>query len=201
MEHAQSCPILCNSMGFSPPGPSVRGILQKRILEWVAISFSWSSRPRDLTQVQHCRRILYHVSHQGNLRNGIAVFKESESCGGSRKHCINEWRGLLAQAGSRAEEAMAPGNRPQSLSGPGAVHAELATGKPVPHPGQQVTVTFWPGCLEAMDKYSAPLIHSQEAIVVCWCGWNLMCVSLGDSRKQQDLKPVPSWKRIIFQDI
>ena len=38
--------------GCSPPGFSVDGILQARILEWVAISFSrGSSQPRDLTQV------------------------------------------------------------------------------------------------------------------------------------------------------
>ena len=37
---AQSCPTLCDPMDCSPPGPSVRGILQARILEWVAISFS-----------------------------------------------------------------------------------------------------------------------------------------------------------------
>ena len=51
-EVAQSCPTLCNLMDCSPPGSSVRGILQARILEWVAISFSRaSSRPRDETQV------------------------------------------------------------------------------------------------------------------------------------------------------
>ena len=39
-------------MDCSPPGSSVHGILQARILEWVAISFSGgSSRPRDRTQV------------------------------------------------------------------------------------------------------------------------------------------------------
>ena len=39
---------------FSPPSSSVRGILQARILEWVATSFSrGSSRPRDQTQVSH----------------------------------------------------------------------------------------------------------------------------------------------------
>ena len=39
-------------MGCSLPGSSVRGILQARILEWVAIPFSWgSSQPRDQTQV------------------------------------------------------------------------------------------------------------------------------------------------------
>ena len=36
---AQSC-SLCNNMDHSPPGSSVRGILQARILEWAAISFS-----------------------------------------------------------------------------------------------------------------------------------------------------------------
>ena len=40
---AQSCMILCQSMNCSPPGPSVRGILQARILEWVAILFSRGS--------------------------------------------------------------------------------------------------------------------------------------------------------------
>ena len=39
-------------MDCSPPGSSVHGILQARILEWVAISFSrGSSQPRDWTQV------------------------------------------------------------------------------------------------------------------------------------------------------
>ena len=36
----QSCPILCNPIDGSPPGSSVPGILQARILEWVAIFFS-----------------------------------------------------------------------------------------------------------------------------------------------------------------
>ena len=36
---AQSCPTLCDPMDYSPPGSSVHGILQARILEWVAISF------------------------------------------------------------------------------------------------------------------------------------------------------------------
>ena len=37
---AQSCPTLGNPMDYSPPGSSVHGILQARILEWVAIPFS-----------------------------------------------------------------------------------------------------------------------------------------------------------------
>jgi len=36
----QPCPILCNPRNGSPPGSPVPGILQARIVEWVAISFS-----------------------------------------------------------------------------------------------------------------------------------------------------------------
>ena len=39
-EVAQSCPTLCDPVGCSVPGSSVHGILQARVLEWVAISFS-----------------------------------------------------------------------------------------------------------------------------------------------------------------
>ena len=49
---AQSCPTRWNPMDYSPPGSSVHGILQARILEWVAIPFSkGSSWPKDQTQV------------------------------------------------------------------------------------------------------------------------------------------------------
>ena len=59
---AKSCPSLCDIMDCSPPGFSVHGILQARILEWVAISFSRrSSWPRDQTHVSCIgRQILYH---------------------------------------------------------------------------------------------------------------------------------------------
>ena len=46
----QSCLTLCNPMDYNSPGSSVHGILQAKILEWVAISFSrGSSQPRDQT--------------------------------------------------------------------------------------------------------------------------------------------------------
>ena len=48
----QLCPTLCDPIDYSPQGSSDHGILQARILEWVAISFSrGSSQPRDRTQV------------------------------------------------------------------------------------------------------------------------------------------------------
>ena len=62
----QSCLTPCNSIYCSPPGSSVRSILQARILEWVAIPFyRGSSRPRNL-DLLHYRQILYHLSHQGS---------------------------------------------------------------------------------------------------------------------------------------
>ena len=46
------CPTLCDPMYHSLPGSSLHGILQARILEWVAISFSrGSSKPKDPTCV------------------------------------------------------------------------------------------------------------------------------------------------------
>ena len=49
---AQLCPSLCNPMDCGPPGSSVCGILQSRILEWVAVpSPKGSSQPRDQTLV------------------------------------------------------------------------------------------------------------------------------------------------------
>ena len=61
----QSCPTLCDSMDCSPPGSSVLGILQARILQWVVMPFSrGSSWAWDRTHIScvSCtgRRILYH---------------------------------------------------------------------------------------------------------------------------------------------
>ena len=61
----QSFPNLCDPMDCSPPGPSVHGILQARILEWVAVpSSKRSSWPRDQTHVSDIscidRQILCH---------------------------------------------------------------------------------------------------------------------------------------------
>ena len=51
---AQSCSTLCNPINWSPPGSSVHGILQARILECAAISFSRGfSQPRDQTHISY----------------------------------------------------------------------------------------------------------------------------------------------------
>ena len=52
MSVSQLCPTFCDLMDSSPPGCSAHGILQARILEWVAIPFSrGSSQHRDQTRV------------------------------------------------------------------------------------------------------------------------------------------------------
>ena len=55
---AQSCPTLYDPMDFNPPGSSVHGILQARILKWVAmLSSRGSSQPRDRTQFSYVSSI------------------------------------------------------------------------------------------------------------------------------------------------
>ena len=65
---AQLCLTLCNPMDYSPPGSSVHGIFQIRILEWISIPFSRGpSRPRDWTHISYVfcigRWVLYCLSH------------------------------------------------------------------------------------------------------------------------------------------
>ena len=61
---AQSCLTLCDPVDYT-----IHGILQDRILEWVAVPFSrGSSQPTQGSNpsLPHCRQILYHLSHQGS---------------------------------------------------------------------------------------------------------------------------------------
>ena len=61
---AQSCLTLCNPMDYI-----VHGILQAKILEWVAFPFSrGSSQPRVDPGLPHCRRIFHQLSHKGSPR-------------------------------------------------------------------------------------------------------------------------------------
>ena len=68
---AQSCLTLCNPMNCGPPASSIHGILQSKVLEWVAISSSrGSSWPRAWTQVSYIsfigRQVLYCQYHLGS---------------------------------------------------------------------------------------------------------------------------------------
>ena len=64
---AQLCLTLCDPMDFT-----VHGILQARILEWVAFPFSKGISPTQGSNpgLLHCRQILYYLSHKGSLSRG-----------------------------------------------------------------------------------------------------------------------------------
>ena len=73
-EVAQSCPTLCNPVDCSPPGSSVHGIFQARVLEWVAISFSKSNyRKKESEVTQSCLTLCYPMdcSLPGSSIHGI----------------------------------------------------------------------------------------------------------------------------------
>ena len=79
--YAQSCPIVCNPMDCSPPGPTVHGIFQARILEQVAIFYSrLYSWPRVQTHISciSCigRQISLPLSH---LRRSLCILEPKES--------------------------------------------------------------------------------------------------------------------------
>ena len=68
---AQSCPTLCDPVDCSS---SVHGVLQARIVEWVAIPLSrGSSRPRDRTQVSCIAGGLYHWATREAPKGSIAI--------------------------------------------------------------------------------------------------------------------------------
>ena len=62
---AQSCLTLCDPMDYT-----VHGILQSRVLEWVAVPFSRGIFPTQGSNpgLLHCRWILYQLNHQGSPR-------------------------------------------------------------------------------------------------------------------------------------
>ena len=78
---AQLCPTLCDPMDCSPPGSSAHGILQARLLEGVAISFSRGpSRRKFFVSGVYCtgRWILYNLYHLVSLKFACAVEGEGE---------------------------------------------------------------------------------------------------------------------------
>ena len=50
-EVAQSCPTLSHPMDFSPPGSSIHGIFQARVLEWGAVAFSDKNKHIQMTEI------------------------------------------------------------------------------------------------------------------------------------------------------
>ena len=82
---AHLCPTLCHPMDYSPPGSSVHGFSQARILERVTISYSrGSSWPKDWTCVFYVSRIsrwiLYHSCHRITYYFIFSAVLKGRSC-------------------------------------------------------------------------------------------------------------------------
>ena len=88
-EVAQSCPTLCDPMDCNPPGSSIHGIFQARVLELVAISFSRaSSWPSNQTWVPHiASRCSTIWATREAPRKPITKAKTLESCLMVSYHC------------------------------------------------------------------------------------------------------------------
>ena len=105
---AKSCLILCDPMDSSPPGSSVYGISQARILQWVAVSYcKGSSQPRDQNPVSCigrwilyrwatreasgiCRLLIYSVMYH-NLRRNKHLISASDSCSPLKLYSHSRW--------------------------------------------------------------------------------------------------------------
>ena len=82
MKVTQLCPILCD-----PTDYIVHGILQARILEWVAVPVSRGcSQPRDKTQVSHITGDSLPAEPPGKPREVVSVFALRKA--GFQSHCV-----------------------------------------------------------------------------------------------------------------
>ena len=94
----QSCLTLCDPMDYSLPDFSIHGILQARILEWVAMPYSrGSSQPRDGISVFSIscigRRVLYHQRWLGSPDWLITGVQSSHWIDGWMMDVwVSEWR-------------------------------------------------------------------------------------------------------------
>ena len=97
----QSCLILCDPMDRNPPGSSIHGILQARILEWVARLFSGKIFPTQGLNpgLLPCKQILYCLKHQESSTWMVALKASIKPCLG------------LTEMGT----LKAPGRRPNEM--------------------------------------------------------------------------------------
>ena len=115
----QSCPTLWDPMGCSPPGSSVHGILQARILEWVASALLQGIFPTQGLNpgLLYCRQILYSLSHQGRPKTLEWVAYPFSR----RSSQPRNWTGISCTAGGFFFFFFLPAELPGN---PGGVHTE-----------------------------------------------------------------------------
>ena len=107
---AQSCLTLCDPMDWSPPGSSVQGILQAKILEWVVIPFSRrSSLPRDRTLAFYIAGGFFTVWATREVPSIFRYYKNSAVLGEETEaHGLPSPRPLFASPRSTAPSCSPP---------------------------------------------------------------------------------------------
>ena len=88
---------LCHPMDCGPPGSSVHGLLQARILEWVTVPSSrGSSQPRDYTHVSYVSyigwQVLYHIYFCSFLKTHSVQFSRSVMSDSLQPHRLQHAR-------------------------------------------------------------------------------------------------------------
>ena len=109
-----SLQTLCDTTDCSPPGSSVHGIFQARLLEWIAmLSFRGSCWPRDRTHVSHVsligRQVLYHEHHLGSPNSYITYLISNVFLGFSSGPDGKESSCNARDPGSIPESGRSPG--------------------------------------------------------------------------------------------
>ena len=105
MKAAQSCPTVCDTMGYT-----VHGILQARILEWFAIPFSrGSSQSRDQTRVSRLAGgFFYQMSHKGSPKIQLISLGQEDP--------LEESRAYSKRTDSKIAECLVPGDMGMGFS-------------------------------------------------------------------------------------
>ena len=99
-EVTQSCPTLCDPVDCSLRNSSVHGILQARMLEWVAISFSrGSSRPRDRARVSRIggRRFNLWATREAYIVYLKVVKRTDPKSSHHKKKIVSIWWWMLTR--------------------------------------------------------------------------------------------------------
>ena len=104
-EITQSCPTVSDPMDCSPPGSSIHGIFQARVLEWVAIAFSvWNhtfklKMPLLILAFKWCCVLENFISCQANLK--LSNLNEVNR---AEQNCCEHWLRHRLQASTWAQQ-------------------------------------------------------------------------------------------------
>ena len=134
----QSCPTLCDPIDSSPPGSPIPGILQARILEWVAISFSnawkWKVKVKSFSRAQPLA-ILWTAAFQAPLSTG---FSRQEYWSGvplpPLKKCLSSVQFIRSVVSNSLQPHESQHTRPPCPSPSSGVHSDSRPSSQWCHP-------------------------------------------------------------------